>query len=245
MKFKRLEKKEFEGCSVEIWNGWIGNYSQETRIDVVSTVASISYGNEFAKNPEKLVELLKKKGHNSCFEFIRGVEADDEENMYKIQNSLRHYKKNSPLVDLYKSLDCLNEDKENIFCFKIKAPIFSMRQITTHRSFSRLELSRRYTKDSKVNFEFYKLDENQEIDIFHRACYDEYLRRIESGYAPEDASRCMPVESMTETFLMIDKENFDNFVKQRCDKHAQRLTRELATIMLDFAEKQIAGGYDD
>ena len=49
-------------CKVELWDFSRANENNESRKEAVTTVASISHGNEFSKNPDKLWDLLIKRG---------------------------------------------------------------------------------------------------------------------------------------------------------------------------------------
>ena len=88
--------------------------------------------------------------------------------------------------------------------FLVEAPIFVARQCMRHRSFSYLEMSRRYTKGSKVAWSYYgegPFVADPSVPMpersFHTACEAEYERRMESGWPQELARGCMPVEAMT------------------------------------------------
>jgi len=58
-------------CKVELWDFSRANENEEARKEAVCLVASISYGNEYCKDPDRLWNLLIEKGHESPFEFVR------------------------------------------------------------------------------------------------------------------------------------------------------------------------------
>ena len=220
--------------STSIYNDHIGrvtlydashaNESEEQRIYTVTTIASLAYGNESAKNPEALYERMKSIKHESLWEFIRdGVPYD-----CGIEGSMRcrNY------VDYEVSL----EHSSNIACFKIKTPIFVARQFMRHRSFSYLEMSRRYTKDSKVPFEFWHPVKLESNNIFDKGCMDLYSGLVSQGVHTQVASRFLPQTTYTEFYMMGEVEGLRNFFRLRLDEHAQEEIREVARAMADLLQ---------
>lgn len=128
--------------------------------------------------------------------------------------------------------------KSNVACFKIKTSIFVARQFMRHRSFSYLEMSRRYTKGSKVPFEFwypkdYPYDKESQNSLYMFA----YNKAVHDGYETQVASRFLPQTTYTEYYMMGEVEGLRNFFTLRCDKHAQAEIRELSFAMLELLEK--------
>ena len=112
-------------------------------------------------------------------------------------------------------------------------------------------MSRRYVRGEKVAWEFYGegpqfYDAGLPVcgglrqfgskntawsvysDDFHKACLDEYRRRIAAGWAPEIARGCMPVEAMTKFWVAGFDRDWRAFLALRNDSHAQAEIRVFA-----------------
>jgi thymidylate synthase (FAD) len=116
--------------------------------------------------------------------------------------------------------------KNNWACVKIECPIFIRAQIIRHRSFSFLEMSRRYVNNKKKPFEFYALPSEDEEKAIAR-----YLQAIEEGEPPEFARRFIPQSAMTTFYMAGNKRAWDNFFNLRCDPHAQQEVRIVANAI--------------
>jgi thymidylate synthase (FAD) len=232
------ENKFKEVDSIQLYNDNIGyvklydashaNESEEQRQYTVATISSLAYGNEEAKHPDKLYKKLQQLGHESLAEFVReGYGSCD------INSSMRTQPK------LYKNnyIHNITRHKENIACFRIKIPLFVARQFMRHRSFSYLEMSRRYTKGSKVPFEFWYPNE-----ISHQPTRDNmssefiktYSEMLSVGYETQVASRFLPQTTYTEFYVMGETNGLSNFFKLRLDSHAQAEIRDLSFSMLQL-----------
>jgi len=212
--------------AVQLWDASHSNESKEQRIWTVTTTASLAYGNESAKNPEALYERMQSIKHESLWEFIR-------RDGWKIKDSIRNLGNISYAEDSH-----IRNHKQNIACFRIKIPIFVARQFMRHRSASYLEMSRRYTKDTKVPFEWfldYGSDEaNALVDAHHKAAYDLYKTLITMKVETQKASRILGQDVYTEFYVMGEVEGLKNFFRLRCDSHAQAEIRETAEAMLEL-----------
>jgi len=130
--------------------------------------------------------------------------------------------------------------------YRIKAPIFSARQIMRHRTFSYNEISRRYTEE---NIQFYVPKElflqdqkrlqcssahlaNQEhiekLKDFYDQALNVYERLIEQGVSREQARYVLPMSTMTTFYMSGNFHNWIKFLKLRCDEHTQYETRLIA-----------------
>jgi thymidylate synthase (FAD) len=238
------ENKFKEVDSIQLYNDNIGyvklydashtNESEEQRIWTVTTTASLAYGNEEAKNPEALYERMKSIKHESLWEFVR----IGDESYNSIEGSMR-CKPKLYETEFNNTFD-VNTHKENIACFRIKVPIFIARQFMRHRSKSYLEMSRRYTKASKVPFEWfcdYGSDEaNALVDAHHKAAYDLYKTLISMGVETQKASRIIGQDVYTEFYTMGEVEGLKNYFRLRLDSHAQKEIREVAEAMIKLLE---------
>lgn len=228
---------------VTLYDASHSNESKEQRIWTVTTIASLAYGNEEAKNPEALYERMKSVKHESLWEFIRWGESDGSYNslLYSMRNFRGEFQTyNKALSDGFiDSIAEINEEhKQNIACFRIKVPIFVARQFMRHRSFSYLEMSRRYTKDAKVPFEFWF---PKTFTAYQRRNSDKLFNQIltemlEYGYHTQVASRFLPQTTYTEFYIMGEVEGLTNFFRLRLDEHAQVEIREVAKAMLNLLE---------
>ena len=214
---------------VELWDFSKSNICEEAKQEAVATVASISYGNEQAKNPEKLWDLLEKAGHNSPFEFLRHPKAPF------IHSSFRNW------PDLYDCYTNSGEEyyNENIAVFKIKIPIFVMRQYIRHRGFSFMEMSRRFTRPDKIDFEYYfpkGLHEGIK-KMYIDTCESLFQVMIYDGFKLEQARIVLPLGLYTEFWVMKDYRNALNFYIERFNTHAQWEIKECARVELELLKK--------
>jgi thymidylate synthase (FAD) len=224
-KFLPVDSIELYGDSIgrcTLYDASHANESEEQRIWTVTTTASLAYGNESAKNPEALYERMKSIKHESLWEMCRSGQAP-----YTIENSMR-----SQMTDMMYHTDT-NQHKQNIACFRIKVPIFVARQFMRHRSFSYLEMSRRYTKGSKVPFEFWfpPYMNGSKIAFNADQLYDEL---IHAGYETQVASRFLPQITYTEFYCMCEEKGLKNFLNLRLDSHAQKEIQDLSFSMLQL-----------
>jgi thymidylate synthase (FAD) len=217
---------------VELYDASHANESEEQRIWTVTTIASLAYGNESAKNPEALYERMKSIKHESLWEFIRdGYDSCGIDSSMRAQEYLYEHRYSCD-IDWH---------KQNIACFRIKVPIFVARQFMRHRSFSYLEMSRRYTKGSKVPFEFWfpknftkdSAHQNDWVQAFNRT-YDSIIKQ---GYETQVASRFLPQTTYTEFYVMGEIDGLTNFFKLRLDSHAQQQIRECAEAMFELLNR--------
>lgn len=137
--------------------------------------------------------------------------------------------------------------------FLVECPLYVRSQWMRHRSFSYLEMSRRYTKGSKVEWSYYgdiyKPEDGcpkelqdpialREIVNFWEACEQEYHRRLDAGWPNEIARGCMPMEAMTRFWCAGFDRDWDAFCKLRQDPHAQPEIR----VFADWIREQIGNG---
>jgi len=273
---KKIAKKEIYDYSpvkgfVELWDFSLSNLNQESREEAVSVVASISYGNEMAKNPKKLWDFLIKKGHKSPFEFIRFPMRKDDSYFYiGIEHSLRNKRiftfeeelhqrnfKHFVLSQISSRLDSdsasekdlenfIKWHKQTIATFKVKVPLFVRSQYHRHRCCSYLELSRRYVKPDKVEFEFWYPDgllneatglTFQELSYFYQELESMYKILLKIGYKPEVARSVLPQSLYTVFWVMKDYKCARNFYVERYSKQAQEQIREVAKAELELLYK--------
>jgi thymidylate synthase (FAD) len=266
---KKVAKKEIYDYSpvkgfVELWDFSLSNLNQEAREETIATVASLSYGNEQAKNSKKLCQLLEELGHSSVKEFIR---FPVDNTLFDISFSLRNddfctyeeFIENSKIGDLREFEINLNIDdlikyhKQAIAVFKIKVPLFVRSQYHRHRCQSVLEISRRYVKPDKVDFEFWYPPNNdkpvnddeylfpysveKELDDHYNISVKFYEALLKTGYKPEVARSILPQSLYTTFWVMKDYECARNFYIERYSVHAQEQIKEVAKAELELLKK--------
>lgn len=209
---------------VTLYDASHANESEEQRIWTVTTIASLAYGNEEAKNPEALYERMKSIKHESLWEFIRdGLPYD-----CSIEGSMR--------CRNYTDYEVFDTHKQNIACFRIKVPLFVRAQFMRHRSFSYLEMSRRYTKDAKIPFEFwFPKGFDRDIGWWSRQFENAYHDVLQEHHT-QIASRFLPQTTYTEFYVMGEVEGLKNFFRLRLDEHAQVEIREVAEAMIKLLD---------
>jgi len=141
-----------------------------------------------------------------------------------------------------------------IFRFHIKCPLFVARQWFRHRWSSFNEISGRYTKikdefyvpsyfrtQKGKNYEFENLSEKEcneiysKIDNYNRWAYNFYTKLLETyNVAKEQARIILPQSMYTEFYWTVNARSLMNFLKLRCDEHAQWEIRQYAKSILDF-----------
>lgn len=222
---------------VSLWNGWIANHSHDTRAEVVANIATLSYGFEFAKQPRKLYKQLVRQGHLSCLEFVReAFEGTGLEDSLRNSNFPTFTEEGGAFDEECSVGDWESHNKNSFALFKVKAPIFVIRQFMRHRQASYLELSRRYTKPNKVVFEFFDPDGLPETKEHQERSVKLYHKRIANGMKPELARGCIPVESYSEFWCSVDYLSLGNFLHFRASTHAQKEIRDLAQAMYELAK---------
>jgi len=212
-------------CKVELWDFSKANENEEARKEAVCLVASISYGNEYCKDPDKLWNLLIERGHESPFEFIKTI--GDAVFGCKVQRIVENLRE-EPFPD------GVSAYIPNYFIstFKLKVPIFVARQIQRHRAFSYMEMSRRYVKGDKVEFEFWQ--HSNALINFVKIYYNSLL---EKGLRPEVARANLLLGLYTTFWMQGDYKAWLNFFIHRLHPEAQEETRLVAKSMWDLLKE--------
>lgn len=202
--------------SIQAWDPWEARKSQEKARWWVAKVASLSYGNDDAKNHDKLFERIVRLGHLSCLEFVPAPY-----NGYSLPlASARTYTDIDGTMGMYFNDDIsLDKEGNEATAFLVECPIFVARQWMRHRSFSYLEMSRRYTSGFKVPWTFY--GENQDTAFANEICCSAYEDMIEKNVPAELARRVIPVSAFTKFWVAGYDRDWIKFIKLRSDEHAQ------------------------
>ncbi len=134
--------------------------------------------------------------------------------------------------------------------FRLRVPIFVMRQIARHRTASMLERSLRYTVADVDAFlplgdDTFKLTPHGRTiaDVHYvscRAAFAAYRDMIALGAPPEVARRVLPLATMTEAIWTMDLRNLLRFLRLRQDSAAQTETRQVADMIAEHVAAAFA-----
>lgn len=212
--------------SIRAFDLWQFRESREACVEGVAQIASLSYGNEAAKNPQALFDRIISLGHLSCLEFV--PLRSRPKNVSLPKSSIRSRIDFMDRQRKFSARIAKDASAEPATGFLVECPIFVARQWMRHRSFSYLEMSRRYVKGAKIAFEFYGIDEFKGFSTFHQDAIKEYDRRMKDGWPVEIARGCIPVEAMTRFYVGGFDRDWRKFVSLRADAHAQPEIRVFA-----------------
>lgn len=207
--------------SIRKFDLWQFRESRQACIEGVAQIASLSYGNEAAKNPQALFDRIIALGHLSCLEFVPAIVEADLALPFNSSRMFAGIKAPDSPLDVSKL-----RERWPATGFLVEAPIFVARQWMRHRSFSYLEMSRRYVKGGKVPLEFYGNDTYRRY--LNELAVDTYDRLIATGEPPELARSVLPVGLMTRFYVGGFDRDWHKFVELRADKHAQPEIRAFA-----------------
>ena len=236
-------------CFVELWDISKANFDEDTVKEVVTKIATLSHGNEEPRDVDKLFRLLIERGHESVFEFVR-----DSMFGIGIKDSLRN--KDFPPIKYYAPqeewIKIFEKNEESFALFRIKAPIFVLRQLMRARKGSYNELSRRYTKNEKVPFEFWYFEgwEKFEFDTpygkltlqeFYDLAESIYNSLIKQGIKPQVARSVLPVSLYSTVWVLMDYKALFNLFVYRLSEEAQEETRLIVKKMFELLLKYRAG----
>lgn len=149
----QLESRLGRVGSIQAWDPWKSRQSVAQAKAWVAKVASISYGNTEAANPEHLFQKIVERGHLSCLEFVPGA-ATDYRHLPAV--SMRHWFSGWDTPAAWGEQNAQEGSRmAPASAFLVTCPLYIRSQWMRHRSFSYLEMSRRYTKGSKVEWSYY------------------------------------------------------------------------------------------
>jgi len=224
---------------VELWDFSRANENEEARKEAVCLVASISYGNEYCKDPNKLWNLLIERGHESPFEFVRASESKLEILNIRQDDIITEEEVVEILYGKVREEAVKKEienNKRSFATFKLRVPIFVARQIMRHRSFSFLEISRRYVKGDKVKF-LYWLGKDVTMTGYCMLGEMSYEQLIAKGWKPEQARAFLPLGLYTVFWMQGDYRALFNFFIHRLHPETQEETRLVAQAMWELLKE--------
>lgn len=142
--------------------------------------------------------------------------------------------------------------------FRVKAPIFVVRQLVKHEYLRINEISRRYVDSPPEYFlpsswrmkaenvkqgsgDSFDSNDSEEFDIMARAVYNHadsiYHELLERGVCAEQARMVLPLAMMTEYYWSGSMDAFAKMSKLRVDSHSQKETQEIACLISDECAK--------
>jgi len=191
----------------------------------VALVATLSHGKVASEIPEEEAERVTRKlitlGHESVFEFVRYPSPYDNA-------------RKAGLLAPERFDDSVTEKLfETVGTVRLTVPIYVARQIMRHRSFSYLELSRRYTKPPKVDVAFaLPMGRSECSDTYweaYRQVKDTYVRLLAECKEPAEFARAvLPLGTETIFWMQGDYKAWGNFFVYRLHPAAQKETRQIS-----------------
>lgn len=215
--------------SIQAWNPADSLESPAHAKWWVAKVASRSYDNEQARNPERLFDTIVERGHLSCLEFVPRY---GNKELHLPASSLRVYPEYIHMDSMWgKSFVSTMNDEAPSIAFDIECPVFVARQWMRHRAFSYLEMSRRYVNGTKTPFAFYSNRQlEMERDLYSRII-EVYNQLTFMGEPPELARRVIPVGMMTKFWVAGFVRDWRGFISLRSDDHAQKEIRVFSDMI--------------
>ncbi len=229
---------------------------------MITKDTSGEYINEVKKSYERISELLGTKidiGKHGYVKLINAYGSDaliveSARQSYKMEDAeLTEAKINNMIISMTKN-GHTSPFEQCTLTFKIKMPIFCMRQWIRHRTARLNEASMRYTKSNgecwepdEHTWEMRNLskdfDESKEDSIVNKmkkaneASVEVYNDLINKKVVPELARTVLPVASYTEFVWNIDLNNLRKTLALRLDGHAQKEIFQFAVAIYMLAEK--------
>jgi thymidylate synthase (FAD) len=202
-------------------------------------------------------QFKQRKVLNSGFVHLDSVDGDDltvaQAARVSYRGTVKGDEKDKRLISFLMNNNHETPFEHVNFRFHIKCPIFVARQWFRHRWSSYNEVSGRYTvvqddfyipsnfrTQKEKNYKYENLPEQQSNELyvkfenFHRAIYGFYKKLLDQGVAKEQARMILPQSMYTEFYWTVNARALMNFLKLRCDDHAQWEIRQYALTILDF-----------
>ena len=240
--------------TVAMWDFSEANMSDASRVQVVTQVASICYGdNPKTIGSEHLYDKLAAESlglPSSAFEFVPVLYplayfgtptlADIMSmHVFKYGTLVGDYLLTNLRAVIHDGLDVAHYNtpaecaiiKQHTRFYRAEVDLNTRSQLVRHRSGSFQELSRRYVGE-RVPFEFY-IPDNMPLQPIVKHTYQKQIqlyRLLVSNKVPKEAARRVLPQAMYTGiwFGWIGLSGFENFIKLRTDQHAQIEIRTMA-----------------
>lgn len=250
----QLESRLGRVGSIQAWDPWESRESVEHVMWWVAKIAGISFGNdEPLREPADIFRGILTKKHFAVLEHVPACIVGPTGPAMPAQ-SLRSHIRQVGLRDAFDLRWALNwvsaqhvvAGREAIpaSTFLVECPLYIRSQWHRHRSQAYNEMSRRWTKGSKVSYTFYGeewLNEDgshadPERIEFWKYCLREYRRRLDRGEPQETARGCIPVEARTRFWASAFDRDWGSYLELRDDGHAQPEIAVFAQWIRNFLE---------
>lgn len=208
-------------------------------------------------NTQNMPQLRQRKILNTGFVKLDSVDGDDltvvQSARVSYRGSVKGDEKDQRLIAFLLNNGHETPFEHVTFRFHIKCPIFVARQWFRHRWASYNEVSGRYTviqddfyipthfrTQLEKNYKYENLPEAKcnelytKFENYHKAVYGFYKKLLEQGVAKEQARMILPQSMFTEFYWTVNARALMNFLKLRCDEHAQWEIQQYANTILDF-----------
>lgn len=248
---------------VEEWDFSAANTSHQSRIDAVTQVASVCYGNTKVIGSSTLYNKLEQESlglPSSAFEFVPvllpyhsvfdnwvapelpnvlkfGEPVEHEDYLWVLSN-LRAMLADGFDTEFFNTPEEVDIIRKYFKVYRSKIDLNTRSQLVRHRT-NYQELSRRYVSGQKQQFEFY-IPEDYPDQSLVRGIYQEQVALYEAllvaGVKKEQARRVIPQAAYTTIWHGWQPRGLQNFINLRTSHHAQREIRWLATQMKEWLE---------
>lgn len=229
---------------------------------MITKDTSGEYINEVKKSYERISELLGSKVDVGKAGYVKLINAygsdalivESARQSYKMEDAeLTEAKINNMILSMTRNGHTSPFEQCSI-TFKIKMPIFCMRQWCRHRTARLNEASMRYTKSngecwepddhtwemrnlSKDFDESLEDDLSKEMEKSNKSSFEVYQNLINKKVTPELARIVLPLSSYTEFVWNIDLNNLRKTLNLRLDGHAQKEIFQFAVAIYMLTEK--------
>lgn len=192
-------------------------------------------------------EILTDTNNDSIIHQLKTIELAGR-NCYKSEDRIcdDSYNKIIGMLRLKKHLSVLEHG--NVTVRFIGSRAFS-HQLVRHRIAAYSQESQRYCNYNKgkfgsevtfiepVDFDDWSEDQRDIFKLGLKKSEDVYKALIEEGLKAEDARGVLPNQAKTEVVVTMNLRSWMHFFSMRCDKHAQKEIRYLATGLLEEFHK--------
>jgi len=168
------------------------------------------------------IELVSSMGNDQTIVDIAGISFGNDTTNIKVLKHLWDKKHTSPFEMVE-------------FLFKVKAPLFVMRQWQRHRTWSYNELSRRYT-DKDIEFYTPATDSTGYIRVFNDQSLRNYKALRAEGLSKENARLILPKTVYSTMYAKVDLRNLIHFLQLRNHPDAQWEIQEYARAIEQLIE---------
>lgn len=243
---------------IEEWDFSGANTSHQSRIDAVTQVASVCYGNDKVIGSSTLYNKLEQEAlglPSSAFEFVpvllpikilserlymyhqmHVIKFGEFIGQYLLTN-LRALLADGFDTEFFNTPEEVDIIRKYFKVYRSKIDLNTRSQLVRHRQANYQELSRRYVSGQKQQFEFYIPEDYPDQNLVRRAYQEQvalYEALLAAGVKKEQARRVIPQAAYTTIWHGWQPRGLQNFINLRTSHHAQREIRWLAEQMKEW-----------